>query len=153
MPELFPWRRNLERGVMSIGESANHLDSERHNQFRQIAPEPAQFFSPASQNILTSQQQPQTTINYTSFVQSPEHQGIPINYQSYNYHHRPHFTCHPNSGGPISVSENDSAVQLSADHSNPSHLYELDLKLMNIDPNMSPSSGITSVSFLLFYMG
>lgn len=139
---------------MSIGEGANQLlDSGSLNQFRQITPEPTHFFSPTSQNLVASQQQFQTSIiNYPSFVQSPEHQGIPINYQNHNYHHRPHFPCYPNSGGAVSVSENDSAVQLSADHSNPINLYELDFKLMNIDPNMSPSSGITSVG-LIFYSG
>uniref|UniRef100_A0A5K3F843 BHLH domain-containing protein n=1 Tax=Mesocestoides corti TaxID=53468 RepID=A0A5K3F843_MESCO len=106
----------------------------------QLSTDSTRFYSPASSSLNTSQQQPPTS-GYSPYVQSPEQLGIPINYQS---HHHPRFPCFPHSGGTISVSENDSAVQLSANPSNPTPLNDLDFHLMNIEPNMSPSSGITS---------
>ncbi|EUB65081.1 Microphthalmia-associated transcription factor [Echinococcus granulosus] len=129
---------------MSVGEGANQTpDSQRRNQYHQIATGSESFFPSTSQSLAARQQHRAPAINY-SFVHSPEQQGIPINYRSHNYNHRSCFPCLPNSGGTVSVSENDSAVQLSADHSNPNPLNELDFRLMNIEPNMSPSSGITS---------
>ncbi|VUZ48542.1 unnamed protein product [Hymenolepis diminuta] len=122
---------------MSVGEGSYHkcLESKYQDSFRQIPADSAKFISSPSQSL---------TAPSSHYVQSPEQQGIPINYQSHNYNHHPRFNCHPNSGGNFSVSENDSAVQLSADYSNPNPLNDLDFQLMNIDQNMSPSSGITS---------
>ncbi|VDO04824.1 unnamed protein product [Rodentolepis nana] len=122
---------------MSVGEDSyqKRLESKYQDSFRQIPAESAKFTSPPSQSLTATQSQ---------CVQSPERQGIPINFQSHNSIHHPRYTCHPNSGGIFSVSENDSAVQLSADHCNPNPLNDLDFQLMNIDQNMSPSSGITS---------
>lgn len=121
--------------VMSIGEGSYQKseDIKYQDPFRQIPVDSAKFISSSSQS---------------HYFQSPEQQGIPINFNSNNnYDHRHRYTCHPNSVGNFSVSENDSAVQLSVGHSNPNLLNDTDFQLMNIDQNMSPSSGITSVRF------
>lgn len=136
-------RRDLAYRVMSVGEGSYHkcLESKYQDPFHQIPADSVKFISSPSQSL---------TAPPSHYVQSPEQQGIPINYQSHNYNHHSRFNCHPNSGGNFSFSENDSAVQLSADYSNPNPLNDLDFQLMNIDQNMSPSSGITSVCFLPF---
>lgn len=144
-----PGKQNPEYCVMSVSEGANQTFGSKHqNQPHQIASGSTPFFPPTSQS-LAARQQNRTPATNCPFVHSSEQQGIPINYHSHNCSHRPCLPCLPNSGGTVSVSENDSAVQLSADHSNPNPFNELDFQLMNIDPNMSPSSGITSVCLLL----
>ncbi|KAM7540776.1 hypothetical protein Aperf_G00000020808 [Anoplocephala perfoliata] len=123
---------------MSVDEgSYQGTESQFQDHFHRLPSESAKFISLPPHSLVASSQTPH-------FVHSPDQPGIPINYQSHNCNRRPRFTCPPNSGGDFSIGENDSAIQLPADQSNPNPLNDLDFQLMNIDQNMSPSSGITS---------
>lgn len=137
--------RNPDCRVMSVGEgSYQGTESKFQDPFHQLPSESVKFISLPPHSLAAPSQAPH-------FVHSPDQQGIPINYQSHNCNRRPRFTCLPNSGGDFSIGESDSAVQLLADQSNPTPLNDIDFQLMNIDQNMSPSSGITSVCFLLSF--
>lgn len=130
---LTPGRTYPHSCVMSTCSGSNHPEN-RYNPQNQ--PQPPQHSSSPSRYKSPSLS---AAPAHHTHSYSPEQLGIPINYQDHPYHH---YSGHGGTAETFGASEKDSAVYLSVD---PTSIQELGFRLMNIDPNVSPSSGITSV--------